>query len=137
MTVTSPRREKNKMKIRNPEKYRDTLYKAIDDAALFDFAETPLCVWKDGHERPKYADQLQDFDAEGKCISLPHPFHIKGSNVWMIIDHDGDAIFYLSHETHFQYLFSNAVYYYDTQMAHAIAVTHDLYNLTKKYDEEK
>ena len=92
------------MKIKNVEKFRNELLKAIEDVYYVN-AEWCECIWKDGNEYTgmmKEVSTWEEIDGEWKCVSLPKAIKINGAKLAITVDSDGDIeLWSTSVKTHF------------------------------------
>lgn len=138
------------MKIKNIGKFRDELFAAIKDAAYWD-AEVTFCTAKSKYcdryyERMKHdaedslpPDEDWNFiptiggdDENYGVVGLPHPMHFSGTDIYMIIDCDGNARFYKDVITHFECVRIATLEYYSTRMASAMVLIRAIDEVVKE-----
>lgn len=90
------------MRIKNVEKFRDELYKAIKDNYITE-CSTSSAMWKDGNEFSNDMSELDGWawneeEQRPMVVSLAHPISFATSKIAITIDEDG-ANFYDTSDT--------------------------------------
>ena len=144
------------MKIKNIVKFRDEMFAAIKDAAYWDATET-YCTVKtkyldaDAHYKDMKRDEADDTlkpdcdwnfiprcarygetDAEFGAVALPHPLHFRGTDIYLVIDSDANAILYKDVGTHFEYSRNVVLEYYRSKMARAMVLIRAIDEVVKE-----
>lgn len=82
------------MRINNVEKFRNELYKALEDLRYYKGGvEFTGCMWKDGNEYREEMKKDVKWAAIGKqveVVSLPHPIVFRGAKMAVTVD-EGDV----------------------------------------------
>ena len=127
------------MKIKNVDKFREELYKALKDNYMGSSTEESNYMWKDGNERTQ--EMMEDVQYKWNAVeerpeaySLPQPMHFRDYKVAIVVEEDGVTFWDTSIKSYYEMIGYVPTNVYINRMSFSMAVVKTLEQMKEKME---